>query len=180
MNAWTVWLTGLPASGKSTLARALRARLRERGENAVILDSDEVRAVLTPRPTYTPAERDRFYTALVGLAALLNRYGTNVIIAATAPRQGYRDLARTLLAPFAEIWVRCPLETCRARDPKGLYARAAIGEVDSLPGAGAPYEEPEAAEVIIDSDRNSIQDSISFLLERLPWLVDVPVESRAR
>jgi adenylylsulfate kinase len=94
---------------------------------------------------YAPAERDWFYNRLVELAVWLVRAGEHVLIAATASRRNYRDVARTQLGPrFAEVWVRCPVEVCRVRDPKGLYGRAAAGMIHGLPGVDVPYEAPEA------------------------------------
>lgn len=151
-KAWTLWLTGLPASGKTTLARHLRARLAAMGVDCVILDSDEVRTVLTPNPTYSSEERDRFYQGLVDLAYLLTSYGVNVIIAATATWRAYREAARRILSPFAEVYVRCSIEVCRQRDPRGLYARADAGEITNLPGVGVPYEEPVNPAVTVDTE----------------------------
>jgi adenylylsulfate kinase len=165
--AWTVWLTGLPASGKTTVARALQQRLRARGTRAVLLDSDALRQVLTPDAAYTPQERDFFYTALVGLARLLAAQDVNVIIAATANRRRYRAAARQQLSPFFEIWVDCPLEVCRARDPKGLYAQAAQEADSSLPGFGALYEPPEAAELIVHSNEQTADEASTQILALL-------------
>lgn len=171
MNGWTMWFTGLPAVGKTTLAHAVRGELRMLGVAAVVLDSDEVRSKLIPAPTYSDTERDEFYEALVQLAALLNGFGVNVLIAATAPRRSYRDLARHLLPRFAEIWVRCPLSVCQSRDPKHLYHDAEKGLITSLPGVQTPYEVPFAPEVIIDSDHLSVDESVAIILEVLAPLV---------
>ncbi len=167
---WALWLTGLPASGKTTLARTLRRKLAEQGVECVILDSDEVRRVLTPNPTYSSEERDRFYRGLVDLAWLLTRYGVNVIIAATATWRTYRQAARQILHPFAEVYVRCPLEVCKKRDPKGLYARAEAREITNLPGVGVPYEEPERPAVVVDTDRLSPEEAAERVLAALPML----------
>lgn len=169
-RGWAVWLTGLPASGKTSLARALRDDLNARGIQVVILDSDEVRRVLTPDPTYTREERNRFYAGIVDLAELITGYGVNVIIAATASRRAYRDAARACLSPFAEVWVRCPIEICRERDPKALYARADAGEITTLPGVGVPYEEPTEPEAIIDSTRLTPEEGAAEIIARIPWL----------
>lgn len=169
-RGWAVWLTGLPASGKTALAHALRRKLGILGVHAVILDSDEVRRVLTPDPTYTDEERDRFYSGLVDLADLLTHYGVNVIIAATGSRRLHRQAARRQLSPFAEVWVRCPVEVCRARDPKGLYARAHGGEIDNLPGVGTPYETPEHPEVVVDTHRHTPEESAEKVLAAVPFL----------
>jgi len=120
---WTVWLTGLPASGKTTIALHLQQKLLHCGSSAILLDSDAVRAILTPTPRYRAAERDDFYARLTLLAGLLTAQGFNAIVAATANRRAHRDQARNRLPRFLEIWVRCSLAVCQARDPKGLYGR---------------------------------------------------------
>ena len=149
-----VWFTGLPASGKTTLARRVHAELARARRAAVVLDSDELREVLETR-SYAPDERDRFYRALAALAVVLARQGTVALVAATAPHRVDRDRARAALAemgaeagPFVEVWVKTPLAECEARDPKGLYAKARRGETRELPGVGVTYEEPLAPEVV--------------------------------
>jgi adenylylsulfate kinase len=149
-----VWFTGLPSSGKSTLAERTHAHFAASGRSAVVLDGDELRDILGIH-AYTPAERERFYRALAGLAALLARQGLVVLVAATAPRREDRDRARAELgfgAPgrFVEVWVRTPLAECEARDPKGLYAEARRSTANELPGVGAVYEPPVDPEVIAD------------------------------
>ncbi|MFN2243769.1 MAG: adenylyl-sulfate kinase, partial [Anaerolineae bacterium] len=116
---FALWLTGLPSSGKTTLAHALRRLLAERGIAVQILDSDELRRRLTPNPTYSAEERDWFYNIVTFLAELLTANGVNVLIAATASRQAYRQAARERIARLAEVYVECPPDVCRARDPKG-------------------------------------------------------------
>jgi adenylylsulfate kinase len=170
-RGWTIWLTGLPASGKTTLARALRRKLAQDGVSAVLLDSDELRRLITPNATYAPAERDWFYSRLVELAAWLADSGENVIVAATGSLSCYRDAARARLGPrFAEIWTRCPAEVCRARDRKGLYSGADAGLIHHLPGADAPYEAPRAPEVIVDTDRMSPEAAAEKVLGQLSFV----------
>jgi adenylylsulfate kinase len=139
-----VWITGLPASGKSTLAGGLRARL---GGPSLLLDSDELRPILGAAG-YDEAARDDFYHRLARLAALLAGQGATVIVAATAGRARYRERARALAPRFLEVWVKTPLEEAERRDPKGIYARARRGEAPSVPGLGAPYEPPPAPDVV--------------------------------
>jgi adenylylsulfate kinase len=138
-----VWLTGLPASGKSTLARAVAAQLAPRA--AVILDGDDVRAALHPSPGYDDESRAAFYETLAGVAALIARQGHVVLVPATAHRRAYRARARELAPRFLEVHVATPLAECRRRDPKGLYAHATPG----LPGAGTPFETPEAPDLVV-------------------------------
>jgi adenylylsulfate kinase len=147
-----VWITGLPASGKSSVAGAFVKKLRELGIAAVVLESDEMRAILTPEATYSPEERDKFYRALASIGEVITRNGIPVIFDATANRQAYRDHARSHIAKFAEVYVRCPLEVCRQRDPKGIYRRAVADDTATVPGIQALYEPPAKAEVTIDGE----------------------------
>lgn len=146
---WAVWLTGPPASGKSTVARVLSDALRRRGVRAAVLESDALRAILTPDATYEPGERDRFYAAVADLAALLVRQGVPVVVDATAPRRAHREKLRRAVRDFVEVLVATPLEICERRDPKGLYARARGGDAPYLPGATEAYEEPEKPDVVV-------------------------------
>jgi adenylylsulfate kinase len=143
-----VWLTGLPQSGKSTLARRVRDRIAPRC-SCVLLDSDDVRAAIGATH-YGLGERDAFYRMLAGLAGLLAREGHVVLVAATAPRRDYRAAARAAAPDYAEVWVTTPLAVCEARDTKGLYARARRGDAPDLPGLGAEYEWPLAPDVVAD------------------------------
>jgi adenylylsulfate kinase len=141
------WFTGLPSSGKTTLARRAQAQLAAAGRTAIVLDSDALHDVLGSH-AYAPADRAAFYRALAALAGLLARQGIVVLVAATAPHRVDRDRARPEVgARFVEVWVDTPLADCEARDPKGLYAQARRGEAPELPGVGVPYERPEAPDV---------------------------------
>lgn len=162
-----VWFTGLPSSGKTTLARRAQARLAAAGRAAVVLDSDELRDALDAH-SYAPGDRDRFYRALAALAALVARQGVVALVAATAPRREDRDRARGVLGRdpagrFIEVWVNTPLAECEVRDPKGLYAAARRGAVDQLPGVGAAYEAPMSPEVTADG---GLDDAAIAAIER--------------
>jgi len=152
--AFAVWLTGLPASGKSTVARALAAELAGKGIQAAVLESDAVRREITPQPRYDDAERDAFYATVAYIAGVLVRHGVPVIVDATANRRSYRDRARAAIPRFLEVHVRCPLAVCQARDPKGIYRRGAEGTARNVPGISAPYEPPERPEVVVDGERD--------------------------
>lgn len=146
-----VWLTGLPATGKSTVAAHLRDVLAIRSVSAIVLDGDDVRRILTPNPTYSDEERDRFYADLGALAALVSHQKAVAIVAATAPRRAYRDRARSLVDRFVEVLLVADRAVVERRDPKGLYARARVGRIDRLPGRGAPYEAPECPDLVFDT-----------------------------
>ncbi|OGA19549.1 MAG: hypothetical protein A3I63_06235 [Betaproteobacteria bacterium RIFCSPLOWO2_02_FULL_66_14] len=171
--AFAVWLTGRPASGKSAIANALSLELHGRGVDVAVLESDVLRALITPYPRYDDAERDLFYASLEHLGRFLVRRGVCVIFDATANRRAYRDAARAGIERFAEIFVDCPLEVCAARDPKGLYREAREGRTEHLPGVQTGYEPPERPELVLASDRTLPRDgalAILALLERRGWL----------
>ncbi len=151
MTGAVVWFTGLPSSGKTTLARRAQRALAAAGRAAVLLDSDELRDVLDAH-AYAPDDRDRFYRALAALAALLARQGIVALVAATAPHRRDRERAREAISGgpagrFVEVWVDTSLAACEARDPKGLYAQARRGAASQLPGVGVAYEPPVSPEV---------------------------------
>jgi len=160
--SWAIWITGLPGSGKSALARATAEELRAGGEAVAVLELDEIRQAITPSPTYSDMERDVVYRALVYMAGTLVSSGTPVIIDATAHRRDWRDLARRQIPRFAEVQLVCPLELCREREqqrttshaPHGIYARA--GTPGALvPGVDVPYEPARAPELTIDTGREN-------------------------
>jgi len=169
MNAeqgFAIWITGIPASGKSSLTRELVKRLAERGVSAVVLESDEMRKILTPVPTYGEEERDAFYRSLAQVGGLITRSGVPVIFDATANKRVYRDYARTLIPRFVEIYVKCPLEICMQRDPKGTYGRAIRGEARSVPGIQATYEPPRSPDITLDG-RNPTEESADAVIDLL-------------
>jgi adenylylsulfate kinase len=149
---FAIWITGLPASGKSTITRELVQQLAAAGIVPAVLESDELRKILSPEGNYSPAGRDRFYRQMALIGAMLVRSGIPVIIDATANRSAYRDHLRSLVRQFVEVHVACPLETCISRDPKGIYAAAAAGRSKNVPGIQAPYEPPLSPEVTVTCD----------------------------
>ncbi len=174
-RAFAVWLTGLPASGKSSIAAELRPRLEAIGLSVELLESDEVRRALTPAPTYSQEERDLFYRALAFTGARLVAHGVTVIFDATATRRAYRDLGRGMIARFMEIAVECPLEVCMARDKKGTYAKGREGRTATVPGLQTPYEPPDTPDLRIDSAATPAKeaaDRIFALLRTKGWLND--------
>ncbi|NGZ10462.1 MAG: adenylyl-sulfate kinase [Nitrospira sp. LK70] len=160
-----IWLTGLPASGKSTIVAALKPQLEALGLSVEVLESDAVRQVLTPTPTYSQAERDLFYRALAFMGARLAAHGVTVIFDATATKRAYRDFARSLIPKFIEVAVECPLELAMQRDYKGTYRRGQRGESSSVPGLQEPYEAPLNPEVKIDTTKLSAKEATGKVLE---------------
>jgi adenylylsulfate kinase len=150
-----VWITGLPSAGKSTLAVNLRDRLRTANVACCVLDGDAVRGALVPRPAYDETSRGQFYETLANLAALLSSQGLVVLVAATAHRRAYRDRARALAGRFLEVWVDVPLEECRSRDAKGLYAAHAEGRLSTLPGEDSAFEPPLHPDVVAHGGADS-------------------------
>jgi adenylylsulfate kinase len=150
-QAFAIWLTGLPASGKTAIARVLKDRLAQSGFQVEVLESDSVREVLTPAPTYSPEERNMFYRALAFCGARLAAHGVPVIFDATANRQAYRDLARSLIPGFIEVAVVCPMDICRQRDYKGTYQKGLAKQSATVPGLQEPYEAPRSADVQVDT-----------------------------
>jgi adenylylsulfate kinase len=149
MSAGTVvWVTGLPGSGKTTLAGRIAERLRAAGAACAVLDGDEVRGALERPAGEGEAERDAFYAALGRLAALLARQGLVVVVAATANRAAHRERARALAPRYLEVLVATPPEECERRDPKGLYAAARAGRARGVPGLDAAYEAPADPDVV--------------------------------
>lgn len=166
-SAFAIWITGLPASGKSTLTKALAAQLRERGVDMAVLESDELRKVLTPQPRYDDRERERFYAQMNYIGALLVRHGVPVIFDATANRRAWREEARRNIARFLEVYVNAPIDVCMARDPKGIYRQARDGEASAVPGLQAEYEPPEHPDVIVGGDRETPEAAAKRVFTRL-------------
>jgi adenylylsulfate kinase len=160
-----VWVTGLPASGKSTFARRLVARLAGRGRPAVLLDGDAVRAALVPPPGHDPAARRALYETLGNLALALAADGQVAVVAATAHLRAFRDRVRERAPRFVEVLLDVPAEVCAARDPKGLWALARAGGAPELPGPGVAYERPLAPEVVATGgeDENALSAAIALL-----------------
>jgi adenylylsulfate kinase len=152
-QGFAVWITGLPASGKSTVRAHLVERLRASGIDVAVLESDVLRKELgadQAPDAYHPAGRERFYRSVVWIGHLLTRHGVPVIFDATANRRAYRDHARGEIRKFLEVWVDTPLEVCMERDPKGIYRRGVKDAAGAVPGLQDAYEPPEAPEVRID------------------------------
>jgi adenylylsulfate kinase len=166
-----IWLTGLPASGKSTITAALGPQLEAMGLVVEILESDAVRRVLTPAPTYGEPERDLFYRALAFMGARLVAHGVTVIFDATAVKRVYRDFARSLIPAFIEVAVECPLEVAMQRDFKGTYQRGTRSESATVPGLQTPYEPPIHPEVTVDTTKVTGQEAADRIAQAVARLI---------
>ncbi|MEZ4869192.1 MAG: adenylyl-sulfate kinase [Caldilineaceae bacterium] len=166
-QGFALWFTGLPASGKTTLAHALAQGLAVRGVHTQLLDSDELRKILTPHPNYSAEERDWFYATIVYLAQLLTANGVNVLLAATASRRAYREQARVAIPRLVEVYVRCSLERAMARDQKGIYAAAQQGAASTVPGLQVPYETPQQPDLSVDTETEASAQSVARILTYL-------------
>lgn len=166
-QAFAVWVTGLPASGKSTVVRALTAKLNALGIEPAVLESDVLRPIFTPDARYQPEDRDAFYRQIAYVGALLTRHDVPVIFDATANLRRYRDLAREQIPQFLEVYVECPIEVCMARDPKGVYKKAQAGSATSVPGLQSPYEVPEQPDVVVRGNREPEEEAASHIVAQL-------------
>lgn len=163
MDGIAIWITGLPGSGKSIVADAFKKAHPE----FIILRMDDLRKVATPEPTYSDSERDIVYRSLVYFAKMLTELGHDVVIDATGNLRKWRKLARDLIPRYIEVYLRCPIELCMERErrrletyeaPKDIYKKGAEGW--PVPGIVVPYEEPSNPEVVIDTDKTSIEHAI--------------------
>jgi adenylyl-sulfate kinase len=152
----TVWFTGLPSSGKSTVAAAVEARLLAAGRPAYVLDGDNLRHGLNGNLGFSVEDRAENVRRTAEVAALMADAGVVALASLVSPRAVDRAAARDVHSraglPFLEVWVSTPLEECERRDPKGLYARARAGEIPDFTGIGQPYEEPVAPDLEIRFD----------------------------
>jgi adenylyl-sulfate kinase len=167
----TIWMTGLPASGKSTVAAGVEARLLEAGRPAYVLDGDNLRHGLNGDLGFSAEDRTENVRRTAEVSALLADAGVVVLVALVSPYRADRDAARAAHArrglPFLEVWVATSLEECERRDPKGLYARARAGELKHLTGVDDPYEPPESPDVVVRGDE-PVEDAVARVLRALP------------
>jgi len=165
-----VWLTGLPGSGKTTIAKILEKELRARGYKVELLDGDEVRKWLSPEAGFTREDRERHLRRVIYVSKLLARNGVIVLASFVSPYRSIREEARRIIGDFIEVYVKCSLETVIKRDPKGLYARALRGEIKHMTGIDDPYEEPENPEVIVDTEKDPPEENAKKILQKLEEL----------
>jgi len=180
-QGFTLWFTGLSGSGKSTLAQYLTPVLRGRGVKVEVLDGDVVRTNLSKGLGFSKEDRDTNIRRIGFVAGLLSRNGVCAITAAISPYRNIRDEIRASMANFVEVYVEAPLEVLEDRDTKGLYKKARAGEIKNFTGISDPYEAPERAEIVVHTDRESIEESahkvLAYLVEA--GLVDATAQAVA-
>ena len=167
---FTIWFTGLSGSGKSTLSTMLQERLGERGRNVEILDGDIVRTHLSKGLTFSKEDRDTNIKRIAFVCSLLTRNGVATVSAAISPYREARAWARKEIGNFVEVYVKCPIEVCRQRDVKGLYKLADEGKLKGFTGVDDPYEEPANPELVIETDKETPEQSVQRILHKLQEL----------
>ena len=174
----TIWFTGLSGAGKSTLAEILARRLKELNRNVEVLDGDIVRTHLSKGLGFSREDRDTNIKRIAFVCSLLTRNGVVCISAAIAPYHEAREWARKEIGNFVEVYVKCPLEVCRQRDVKGLYKLVDEGKIKNFTGVDDPYEEPEHPELVIETDKETIEESVSRIFAKLTKLGYLEAEAR--
>ena len=173
-QGFTLWLTGLTGSGKTTLARMLEEKLLERGLLVELLDGEEVRDTISPELGFTTNDRELHLRRIAYISSLLNRNGVSSIVAAVSPSRTMRDTARGQLPVFLEAYLDCPLEVCKQRDFRGLYARAEKGEITDLAGVDFSYEPPEKPEIVLHTDKQTPDEGATLVIRTLEIMELIP------
>ena len=169
-TGFTIWFTGLSGAGKSTLAWAIERRLKALDRNVEVLDGDTVRTHLSKGLGFSREDRNTNIQRIAFVCNLLTRNGVVSIAAAISPYREAREWARKEIGNFVEVYVKCPLEVCRQRDVKGLYKLVDEGRIKGFTGVDDPYEEPEHPELVIETDKETVEESVSRIFARLEEL----------
>jgi len=173
-KGFTVWFTGMSGAGKSTLSQPVAERLRSLGHKVEVLDGDVVRTNLSKGLTFSKEDRDINVRRIGFVANLLSRNGVVAVTAAISPYRNIREEVRQMItndgAGFVEVFVTCPVEVLAERDVKGLYKKALAGEIGQFTGVSDPYEPPVNPEVVVDSSKEKVGDSVEKIVGRLKEL----------
>ena|SRR3972149_8657903 len=174
MKGFTVWITGLPSSGKSTLARMLEKVLNDMDFHVEVLDGDEVRLRLSKGLGFSKEDRDENIRRISYVAKIVTRCGAVAITCAISPYREIRDEARREIGRFVEVYVKCTLEECISRDVKGMYKKALSGEIKNFTGISDPYEEPVNPEIVVETHKETQEESVNKIMNSLKILGYIP------
>lgn len=178
MKGFTIWFTGLPCSGKSTLAEKVEEILLERGMKVEVLDGDVIRTNLSKGLGFSKEDRDINIRRIGFVCHLLTRNDVVAIGAAISPYRNIRDENRRLIGRFVEVYCKCSLDELKKRDVKGMYAKAERGEIKNFTGVSDPYEEPLKPEVIVETDKETEEQSVEKIIRTLELMGYIPPEER--
>lgn len=168
-TGFTLWFTGLSGAGKSTIANILKKKLKERGLKVEVLDGDVVRTHLSKGLGFSKEDRDTNIRRIGYVASILSRNAVIAITAAISPYRVIREEVREMHENFVEVYAKCPLEVAEKRDTKGLYKKARAGEISQFTGVSDPYEEPLNPEIIVETSKQTPEQSATRILN---WLVE--------
>jgi len=178
--SFTLWFTGISASGKTTLSQKLYSHLKSRGLKVELLDGDLIRAVFNQDLGFSPEERNIQVRRLGIISHLLNKHDIIAIVGAISPYAAARAKNRQIIDRYVEVFCSCPLEVATSRDPKGLYAKALAGEISNFTGISAPYEPPETPEIIAQTHLETIEESTANILTYLENCGYIPLQEYCR
>jgi len=168
-KAGTIWFSGLHGSGKTTIARVLAERLRVKGAKLVVLDGDELRKGLSLDLGYSREDRNRHIKRVANVCKIISENGVLNIACVASPTREMREYAKSLIPEFVEVFVKCPLEECERRDVKGHYrlAREKKPGFENFLGIGIAYEEPESPDLVLETDKESVKESVEKLYSKI-------------
>ncbi|HDT13401.1 MAG TPA: adenylyl-sulfate kinase [Candidatus Aminicenantes bacterium] len=166
-EGFTLWFTGLPCSGKSAVGDRVAEILKQKGRRVERLDGDVVRQDLTRDLGFSKKDRGENIRRVTFVAKLLSRNGVGVVVSFISPYRELRDRARKECTNFVEVFAKCPVEVCIERDVKGMYQKAIRGEIKEFTGISDPYEEPLSPEIVLETDKETVDESVQKVLRRL-------------
>jgi len=167
MKAPVIWLTGIPGSGKTTLAIELKKFYEKKGLSLEILDGDEIRKTLSKDLGFSPEDRKEHNRRVIFVAQILAKNGVTTVVPLISPYRETRDYARKEIPTFVEVWIKASVDECKKRDPKGLYKKALAGEIKNLTGLQAPYEEPKNPELVLDTEKLTVEESVEEIISTI-------------
>jgi adenylylsulfate kinase len=167
MRSLAIWITGLPASGKSTIAGLVQNHFKSKNIPVIILDGDEIRKTLSKDLGFSPEDRKEHNRRVIEIVKLLVKNEITAIIPLISPYRETREAARKEIPNFVEVYTKASLDTCIKRDPKGLYKKAQKGDISNMTGISSPYEEPQNPEIILDTEKSTPKECLDKIISYL-------------